>query len=336
MRNFLSRRIEMSLQAKFLSRVRVWRESGALSVLAPVGALAVLVLAMSIGSQRFLTLQNFINMLEQSSTLLIMGLGETFIILMGAIDLSIAPVAALATIITAMLIPKVGYLAFLIAILFGCGAGALTGLVHTKTRLPSFVATLGAMGLWTGVGFTISNATPIQIARKDGHYLTWITGSIFGLPNEILIAMGVLLICFILEDYTRFGRYVRAIGAGERVTRLSGVLIDRYKTLAFTLCGTLAALCGVLLAARMSGGSARMADGFLLRAIAIVILGGTAISGGIGGVLRTFIGALIVMVLDTGMNMVGINNWFQQAVYGATVILAVALTIDRSKIPIIK
>lgn len=326
----------MSVRARLLSQVRIWRESGSLSALAPIGTFIALVLAMTLGSRKFLSPQNLINILEQSSTLLIMGLGETFIILMGGIDLAVAPVAALATIITAMFLPKVGYLAFPIAVLSGCGAGALTGLLHTKSRIPSFIATLGGMGLWAGIGFTVSNATPIQILREDGHYLTWVTGSVFGLPNEILIAMGVLLVCFILESYSRFGRYVRAIGAGERVTKLSGVPVDRYKILAFTLCGTLAALCGVLLAARMSGGSARMADGFLLRAIAVVVLGGTALSGGIGGVLRTFIGALIVIVLDTGMNMVGVNVWFQQAVYGTIVILAVAFTIDRSKMPIIK
>lgn len=326
----------MSVRAKLLSQVRIWQESGSLSALAPIGALAALVLAMTMKSRRFLTFQNFVNIFEQSSTLLTMGLGQTFVILMGSIDLSPAPIAAFATIITAMLVPKVGYLAFLIAVLFGFGAGVLTGLVHTKARIPSLIVTLGGMGLWMGVSFTVSKATPIQIAPEDWHYLTWVTGSAFGLPNEILIAMGVLLVCFILENYSRFGRYVRAIGAGERVGKLSGVRIDRYKILAFTLCETLAALCGVLLAARMSCGSARMADGFLLRAIAVVVLGGTALSGGVGGVLRTFIGTLMVIILDIGMIMMGIDPWFQQAVYGTIIILTVAFTIDRSKIPIIK
>ncbi len=102
------------------------------------------------------------------------------------------------------------------------------------------------------------------------------------------------------------------------------------------LCATTAAFAGVLLANRMAGGSARMADGFLMKAIAVVVLGGTAISGGVGGVLRTLIGVLIVITLETGMTMIGVNVWFQQAVYGAIIILAVALTIDRSRITIIK
>jgi ribose transport system permease protein len=302
----------------------------------PIATLLVLVLIMAIGSPRFLLPSNLIGLFRQSATLLVMGLGETFIILLGSIDLSVAAVAAMSTIIAAMLLPKIGYLAFVVAGLYGVLAGALTGVVHTKARIPSFIATLGALGLWTGVGFVVSNATPISVASEDIHYLTWVTGTTLGIPNAIFIAALILAITYILESRTRFGRYVHSIGAGERATSVSGVNIDRYKILAFTLCGALAALSGVLLSARMAGGSARMADGFLMKAIAIVILGGTAISGGIGGVLRTLVGALIVIVLDVGMNMIGVNVWFQQAVFGAIIILAVALTIDRSRITIIK
>ena len=302
----------------------------------PLATLIILVIIMTIGSPRFLMPSNLFGMLAQGSTLLVMGLGETFIILMGSIDLSIAPVAAMSTIIVAMLLPGYGYLAFVAGLLFGVFAGALTGTVHTKARIPSFIASLGAMGLWTGVAFIITNATPITVTAENSYLTKWVTGSTFGVTNIVYIAVVTLLITYILEKYTSFGRYVKAIGAGEKATKVSGVPIDRIKIMAFILCGTLAALSGVLLPTKMSGGSARMADGFLLKAIAVVILGGTAISGGIGGVLRTVVGVLIVMVLDVGMNMFGVNPWFQQAIYGGIIILAVALTIDRSRITIIK
>lgn len=302
----------------------------------PIATLLVLVILMTVGSPRFLLPYNLLGLLSQSATLLVMGLGQTFIILLGSIDLSIAPVAAMATIIAAMLIPKLGYGAFVVALLFGVFAGALTGFIHTKARIPSFIATLGGMGLWTGVGFIISNATPITVSGENGRYLTWVTGTTLGISNVVYIALFVLIFTYVLENYTRFGRYVKAIGAGEKAAHVSGVPIDRFKIYAFILCATLASFSGVLLSTRMAGGSARMADGFLMKAIAVVILGGTAISGGIGGVLRTFVGVLIVMVLDVGMNMAGVNPWFQQAVYGGIIILAVALTIDRSRIAIIK
>jgi ribose transport system permease protein len=268
-----------------------------------------------------------------------MGLGQTFIILLGSIDLTIAAVAAFTTIIVAMLLPTLGYGAFVVGLLIGVFSGLTTGLIHTKFRVPSFIATLGISGIWTGMAFVVSNATPITITNTHIHYLDWVTGTTAGIPNTILIGaivLIVLLVTYILEAYTPFGRYVKAIGAGERASAVSGVNIDKYKTLAFTLCGTLAAVSGILLAARMAGGSARMADGMQMKAIAIVVLGGTAISGGVGGVMRTLIGGLIVIVLDVGMVMVGINPWFKQAIYGAIIIIAVALTIDRQRITIIK
>jgi len=319
-----------------ITRMNKARKNTSWVEIMPIATLVILVILTSIGSPRFLLPATLLGLLSQSTTLLVMGLGQTFIILMGSIDLSIAPVAAMASVIAAMLLPIFGYWAFVIAALFGVFAGALTGVVHTKARIPSFIATLGAMGLWTGVAFVVSDATPISVSSSENQYLTWVTGTNFGVPNVVIIGFLVLLITYILEKYTRFGRYVKAIGAGEKATTVSGVPIDRYKIMAFIVCSTLAAFSGILLSTRMSGGSARMADGFLLKAIAVVILGGTAISGGIGGVLRTFIGVLIVMVLEVGMNMVGVNPWFQQAIFGGIIILAVTLTIDRSRITIIK
>lgn len=319
-----------------LSRVNKWRKSTNWVDAMPITTLVVLVLLMTIGSPRFLLPANLLGLLAQSATLLIMGLGQTFIILLGSIDLSIAAVAAFSTVLAAMFIPSLGYFSYVLALLFGVFAGLLSGIVHTKARIPSFIATLGSSGLWIGMAFIVSNATPITVASENIYLTKWVTGTTLGVNNVVYIALITLTITYILEKYTRFGRYVKAIGAGEKATRVSGVAIDRYKIMAFTLCATLAAFSGVLLSARMAGGSARMADGFQMKAIAVVVLGGTAISGGIGGVLRTFIGVLIVMVLDVGMNMVGINPWFQQAIYGGIVILAVALTIDRSRITIIK
>lgn len=302
----------------------------------PIATLAILLVLMAIGSPRFLTYETMIILLAQSATLMMLGIGETFIILLGSIDLSIAPVAAMATIIAAMLVPSLGYLAFVAAVLFGMLAGLTTGLIHTKGRIPSFIASLGTMGIWTGLSFLVSNATPITISSANGHFLTWVTGDIFGVPNSIFIMAAVLLLTYFIENYTAFGRYVKAIGAGEKATYVAGGAIDRYKTLAFVLCGALAAFQGVILACIMSSGSARAADGLQMKAIAVVVLGGTAVSGGIGGVMRTFIGGLIVFTLEYGMNMVGVNSWFQQAVYGAIIIMAVALTLDRSRVSIIK
>ena len=193
-----------------------------------------------------------------------MGLGETFVILLGSIDLSIAPVAAMATIIAAMLIPKFGFLAFVIALLFGVFAGWLTGFVHTRGENPFVHRQPWGNGFMDRHWVCRITSYPNYGHQRRQSFLTkWVTGTTFGVDNVVYIAAVVLFITYILEKYTRFGRYVKAIGAGEKATRVSGVPIDRYKTLAFMLCGTLAAFTGVLLSARMAGGSARMADGFL-------------------------------------------------------------------------
>jgi ribose transport system permease protein len=325
-----------TLTSGVTARLREWNESGRLSALSPIGVLIVMIIVMTIGNTNFLTLGNFENIFVQIVTLLIMGLGQTFVILMGGIDLSVAAIASFSSIMTALLLPSLGYGCFIVGILSGTAAGLLTGIVHARARIPSFVASLGAMGVWTGVGFTVSNATPIEVLQVNGHFLEWVTGHTLTIPNEIIIGFLVLALCFVLQRYTHFGRSIMAIGAGETAAKLSGVDVAKYKTLAFVLSGTLAAFCGVVLACRMSGGSARIADGFQLKAIAIVILGGTSISGGVGGVSRTVVGALLIAVLDTGMNVVGVDVYAQQVVYGAILILAVALTIDRAKMPIIK
>lgn len=302
----------------------------------PPIALLLLIIVVSIGSPRFLLPANLIGLVGMSSTLLVMGIGQTFIILLGSIDLSISPIAALASIIAAMMVPSIGYFAFVLAVVFGAIAGLINGLIHTKARIPSFITSLGTMGIWTGVAFIVSDATPITISSVNIPYLSWVTGTTFGIQNVVFVSFTVLLFTFIIENYTPLGRFIKAIGAGELAAHTSGVPIDRVKTIAFVICGTLAALAGVFLSARMAGGSARMADGFLMKAIAVVVLGGSAISGGMGGVLRTLVGVLLVMVLDVGMNMVGINPWFQQTIYGLVIIMAVALTIDRSRMNIIK
>jgi ribose transport system permease protein len=152
----------------------------------------------------------------------------------------------------------------------------------------------------------------------------------------VLIGVAVLLVCLFIQRYTPFGRFSSAIGAGEEATRASGVNVDRYKIIAFIISGAMAGLAGVMLSGIMSGGSARMADNLLLPTIASVIVGGTAITGGVGSVWRTVIGALIISVVRVGMQFIGVDVFAQQIVFGVMLVLAVAITIDRSKIPIVK
>ena len=156
------------------------------------------------------------------------------------------------------------------------------------------------------------------------------------MPNVIVIGLVVLVVAHILQSHTRFGRYSAAIGAGEPAAYASGVKVDRQKVIAFVLSAGFAALAGVVLAGRLASGSPTLAAELLLPSIAAVVVGGTAITGGVGSIWRTLVGALIISVVRIGMTFLGVNIFAQNIVFGAVLIAAVAITIDRSKIPIVK
>ena len=156
------------------------------------------------------------------------------------------------------------------------------------------------------------------------------------MPNVIVIGLIVLVVAHVLQSHTRFGRYSAAIGAGEPAAYASGVKVGRQKIFAFVLSGGFAALAGVVLAGRLASGSPTLAAELLLPSIAAVVVGGTAITGGVGSIWRTLVGALIISVVRIGMTFLGVNIFAQNIVFGVVLIAAVAITIDRSKIPIVK
>jgi ribose transport system permease protein len=239
--------------------------------------------------------------------------------------------------VVAELLPRVGYAAFPVTLAIGLAAGLAGGFVHVKLRISSFIATLATGGIMTGLSLLMENGHTVALLDTGRQQTRWITGAwIFGIPNVILIAVLVALFGGFLQRYTRFGRYSTAIGAGEPAARAAGISVDSYKILAFGLSGGFAALAGILLAAHLSSGSPNLADQLLLPTIAAVIVGGTAITGGIGSIGRTVVGALIVSIVRIGMTFLGINIFAQQIVFGAALIFAVFITIDRSKIAIIK
>jgi ribose transport system permease protein len=245
-------------------------------------------------------------------------------------------VASLSSVILAQLLPRFGMLAFVAAILSGLVFGILSGYVHVRLKVPSFVATLATGGVVAGIALWAAAGRAITIEEGGRENTAWINGTFAGLPTVIWIAAVIGLLAFAGLRYTRFGRHSLAIGAGEPAAIAAGINVERTKIIAFAVSGMLAAIAGVILAARLSSGSPNLANQLLLPAIAAVIVGGTAITGGLGGVARTAVGALIISIVRIGMTFVGINIFAENVVFGAVLILAVAITIDRSKIAIIK
>jgi ribose transport system permease protein len=302
----------------------------------PALLLILLLLGISVAEPGFLRAKDLSVVLSDASVLFVLAAGMTFVIMLGGIDLSVQAGASFASMVVAELLPGIGYGAFPVTILIGLAAGLCSGFVHVRLRIPSFIATLATGGIMTGLSLLMEEGQSVALLDTGRHEVGWITGSIFGVPDVILIAAFVAIGGMFIQRYTRFGRYSAAIGAGEPAARAAGISVDRYKIMAFGLSGAFAALGGVLLAARLSSGSPDLASQLLLPTIAAVVVGGTAITGGIGNIGLTVVGTLIVSIVRIGMTFLGVDIFAQQIVFGVALVLAVFVTIDRSKIAIIK
>jgi ribose transport system permease protein len=302
----------------------------------PMVTLIVLVVLVGIVQPVFLELATLLQLASDTAVLFILAAGVTFVIMLGGIDLSIQSMASLASVIVALTVARLGYGAFALAITVGALAGLLSGLAHVRLKVPSFIATLAMGGVLFSTALVISRERSITLEDTERVYQAWITGTVLGIPNVVVIGLIVLVVAHVLQSRTRFGRYSAAIGAGEPAAYASGVKVDRQKIYAFVLSSGFAALAGVVLAGRLASGSPTLAAELLLPSIAAVVVGGTAITGGVGSIWRTLVGALIISVVRIGMTFLGVNIFAQNIVFGAVLIVAVAVTIDRSKIPIVK
>jgi len=302
----------------------------------PVVLLLALCVIIQAREPGFATLGTLSVILADMASLFVLAAGVTFVILLGGIDLSIQAVASLGSVVLAQALPYLGPAAFLAVIAVGLLFGVISGVVHVRLRVPSFVATLATGGVAAGIALLLAGGRTITIGEDSRHYTAWLNGSFLGMPSAFVVAAGIGAVGFVVLRYTRFGRYSIAVGAGEPAAAAAGINVDRVKIMAFAASGMLAAVAGAILGCRMSSGSPALANQQLLPAIAAVIVGGTAITGGLGGMLRTAMGALIIAVVQLGMTFVGINIFAQQTVFGLMLVAAVAVTIDRSKLAVIK
>jgi ribose transport system permease protein len=302
----------------------------------PFLTIVALLTYFAIRNGNFLTVDNFLNIGRQASVLLLMALAGTVVILIGSIDLSVAANTTLAGIITAEYLDSAGYGgALTIAIAVAAAVGCANGVIYTVLRIPSFLVTLGMLSVLTGISNKISGGEPVIFVSRDLPQIVNDT-LVWRLPNVVLIALGAALVLTIVGFRTKFGRYLYAIGGGEPVARLSGVPLKQYKIAAFTVAGALCGVAGAILTAQIQAGTPLAADPLLLDSVAAVVIGGTALSGGVGGFHRTVLGVLVIAILSNGMDVTNVHPYTQSIVKGLVVIGAVALTIDRKKYPFMK
>jgi ribose transport system permease protein len=267
-------------------------------------------------------------------------MGATFVILMGSIDLSVEGVVALAAVTASLLVANdvtgisIGLLAVPVALAVGAAMGFLNGFLHIRLKTPSFMTTLGVGFIGLGVATAVLGGVTVRISDQTFRYLS--LGRPLGLPMAVWVAAACVIVAIVIQERTRFGRWVYAIGTDETTARQAGVPIERTRILAFVIAGVFAAIGGVLAAAQFGQGHALIASGRLFTTIAAVIVGGTALSGGVGSVLNSVVGVFIVVVLANGMVLMGIPPYVQEGAQGLLIIAAVAIALDRSKLAVVK
>lgn len=295
-------------------------------------ALIVLTILSSFMSPYFLKVQNLVNIVRQVSYTGIIGLGMTFVIISAGIDLSVGSVLAFtgALVILAMnaLLPIVRSealalgLGVLVGVVVGACAGAFNGLMITRGRIAPFIVTLGTMAIFRSLTLYIGDAGEIQ--SRNALYGAFGMGSVLGVPIPVIVFLGIALVLHIVLNSTRYGRYLCAVGSNQRVALFSAIDVDRIRFYAYTLTGALVGVSAVLLGSRFNAVStSNMGLAFELDAIAAVIIGGTAMSGGRGTVWGTVWGALILGIINNMMNMVGVSPYLQGTVKGLVIIVAV-------------
>ena len=300
----------------------------------PTVVLVLLLLTLSTRNSDLLTADGLLALADSAAPLMVLAIGATLVILCGGIDLSIAALAALSSVLFAMWIPSLGPAAAVAVVAVGGLAGAVQGLVHVTAKVNSFIVTLGGLALWSGIALVISGARTVPVTDIDA--IQWAFTDVAGIPSAVLIALAVVVVLGAVLRMTPAGRWVRAVGHAEQAARLSGIPVGAVKVAAFTASGACAGLAGVLLVARTFSGAPTLGATLLLPAVAAVVVGGTAITGGLGGIGRTVVGALIVIVLRVGLSLVGVDAGFESIIYGVLIIGAVALTIDRAKLDVLK
>lgn len=304
-----------------------------MSELTTVIALIILMAVITIINSNFLTANNLLNLLLQVTSNALIAFGMTFVILTGGIDLSVGSILALSSALTAGLLGS-GMpvtLAILISLIMGCILGMMNGLLISYGKLAPFIVTLATMTIFRGATLVYTNGNPITKGLSDTFLFQFLgQGYIVGIPFPVIIMFIVFIVLYVLLHKTSFGKSVYAIGGNEKAAYISGVKLNKVKIIIYSISGIMASISGLIITSRLSSAQPTAGASYEMDAIAAVVLGGTSLSGGKGRILGTLIGALIIGVLNNGLNIIGVSAFWQQVVKG--VVILIAVLIDRFKV----
>ncbi|MBD3915922.1 ABC transporter permease [Nocardioides hwasunensis] len=297
----------------------------------PPIALVVIIGIFSLLSPDFRTIANLQNVMDAAAVLAVATCGISFVLMMGSIDLSVPGVMGASAIAVALLVANnrndndLGLLGVLVAVLLGAALGCLSGMALVSLKVPSFMTTLGVSAV--GLGIATLMFSGVQPNISDAMLRGWAVNRFLGLAYLTWIALGCVLVGWLIQRYSRLGRYAYAIGGAEEVLALSGVKVAPYKVAVFTLAGSFYALAGVMVTSQLSAGLVQAGKGYDFAAITAAVVGGTLLTGGRGGVLHSAVGVLLVIVLQNGLVQIGVSPYWQGGVQGLIVVAAVSAAV---------
>ncbi|WP_430312637.1 ribose ABC transporter permease [Rummeliibacillus pycnus] len=307
------------------------KSKGLIQKLGPLLGLLLIIIIISIMSPSFLTATNIFNVLRQVSISALIAFGMTFVILTGGIDLSVGSTLALTGAISAGMLASGmdPILAMLIGLALGAVLGAVNGVIIAKGKVAPFIATLATMTIYRGITLVYTDGKPVSGLGDSMVFQMFGKGYFLGIPVPVITMIVAFFVLYFILRKTTFGRRVYAIGGNEEASRLSGINVDRITIAVYSLTGMLAALSALILTSRLNSAQPTAGESYELDAIAAVVLGGTSLTGGRGWIFGTLVGALIIGVLNNGLNLIGVSSFFQQVVKGVVILIAVLL--DRKK-----
>lgn len=304
-----------------------------------IAVVILLIIIFSIIEPSFVNQANITNLLSDTAPLMVMAAGMTPILILGSIDLSVGSLCSVTNVLVLDIIMRFKdsdytagtamVAAFSLTLIVGILAGIILGLIHVKLKVPSFIASLAFMSVWSSVALLISNA-PVSIPMVMWPTIDWYKVSFGPIGLPVVLAVLLIVIYYVILTRTGFGRGIYAIGGNERAARIAGIAVDRIKITVFAVNGFCAATGAIFLMAKAKSSAPTVGDAFTLMIISAVVLGGTALIGGSGNILFTIVGVFIVAIIKNGMNVTGVDAFWQKVVYGAVVLIAVAISTDRS------
>lgn len=292
-----------------------------------------LCVVLSFATSAFLTSKNIMNVLQQISTNGMIAFGMTYVILLGGIDLSVGSVVALSGVMSMALMARSGWglvPALLAGVLIGTAIGLIDGFFITKVNMPAFIVTLAMMNIARGFALITTSGKPIYV--QDDRLLIIGNGKLLeNVPLQAVYMLIIFALLFVVLNYTKYGRHLYATGGNIEAARFSGINVNRVQLTAYIISGTVSGFAGVLTAARLYSALPSMGEGAEMNAIAAVVLGGTMMTGGSGTLGGTLIGALIIGVMNNGLNLMGVSSYWQDVAKGVIIILAIYMDIIRNK-----